>query len=478
MIWGKWQGMPGIDFFKDLGRIRGEALQSVFDLLEGICEGALVVDKDAHIVWMSEKYAHKLGLRAAADAIGHEVEAVIPTSQMRAVVKTGMPILLDIMQFGAESFVVTRIPLKDKSGEVIGAIGLVVYDQLHSLKPLVSKFARLQSALANAEHKLSQERSAKYTLGSFVGSSPAALEVKRLARRAAQIDSTVLLLGETGTGKELLAQAIHASGPRAHRPFVGINVAAIPETLMEAEFFGAAPGAYSGADRRGREGKFKLADGGTLFLDEIGDMPLGLQAKLLRVLQEHEFEPLGSNRITKVDVRVIAATSIDLGKLVAEGRFRADLYYRLNVLAITVPPLRERSEDFEALCQHLLDEIAQANGTPVREIAPDAIALLRSQPWPGNIRELRNVLERVAMFSDDLRLNAAHFQRALSASTSAGSAPEAPRNYDDALADFERRLIADALTRAGGRVTEAAVSLGVGRATLYKKMAALGISTK
>jgi len=470
--------MQGIDLLKDAGRIRGEALQSVFDLLEGMSEGALVVDKEARIVWMSEKYAHKLGLRTAADSIGQEVEAVIPTSQMRAVVRTGMPILLDIMQFGAESFVVTRIPLRDKNGEVMGAIGLVIYDQLHSLKPLVSKFTRLQSALASAETKLAQERSAKYTLGSFVGGSPAAMEVKRLARRAAQSDATVLLLGETGTGKELLAQAIHASGPRAHKPFVGINVAAIPETLMEAEFFGAAPGAYSGADRRGREGKFKLADGGTLFLDEIGDMPLPLQAKLLRVLQEHEFEPLGSNRMTKIDVRIIAATSIDLQKLVEEGRFRADLFYRLNVLAITVPPLRERLEDLEALCQHLLDEIAQASGTPVREIAPDAVALLRGQAWPGNIRELRNVLERVAMFSDDLRLTAANFRSVLKTAAAQAAAPAAVQSYDEALAGFERRLISEALTRAGGRVAEAAAALGMGRATLYKKLAALGISTR
>ena len=471
--------MPGIDLLKDAGRIRGEALQSVFELLEGICEGALVVDKDARIVWMSEKYAHKLGLKHAADSVGQEVEQVIPTSQMRAVVRTGMPILLDIMQFGSESFVVTRIPLKDKTGEVIGAIGLVIYDQLHSLKPLMSKFTRLESALANAELKLAQVRGAKYTLGSFVGASPAAQEVKRLARRAAQIDATVLLLGETGTGKELLAQAIHASGPRAHKPFVGINVAAIPETLMEAEFFGAAPGAYSGADRRGREGKFKFADGGTLFLDEIGDMPLPLQGKLLRVLQEHEFEPLGSNRVSKVDVRIIAATSIDLERRVAEGQFRADLFYRLNVLAISVPPLRERLEDMEGLCQHLLDQIAQANGTPVREITPDAIALLRGRPWPGNIRELRNVLERVAMFSDDLRLSAANFAPVLPGS--AGDEPGAPPRklrYDDALEAFERRLVTEALRDAKGKVADAAAALGMGRATLYKKLAALGIPTK
>jgi transcriptional regulator with PAS, ATPase and Fis domain len=288
----------------------------------------------------------------------------------------------------------------------------------------------------------------------------------------------VLLLGETGTGKELLAQAIHAAGPRAHKPFVGVNVAAIPETLMEAEFFGAASGAYSGADKRGREGKFKLADGGTLFLDEIGDMPLPLQAKLLRVLQEQEFEPLGSNEMVKVDVRIIAATSIDLQKLVAEGRFRADLYYRLNVLTLSVPPLRERLADLDALSEHVLDQIARRSGMPVREIAPDAIELLRSHDWPGNIRELRNVLERATMLTDDVRLALDDFVSILRIPLREAESSEPVRRYDDALAEFERRVIREALQSTGGKVPEAAKLLGLGRATLYKKLVSLGISTR
>ncbi|MBA3904375.1 MAG: sigma-54-dependent Fis family transcriptional regulator [Rhodocyclaceae bacterium] len=468
----------GPDFHKDAESIRHVAMQSMFELLEGLCEGTLVVDRDARIVWMSEKYAAKLGLNGAAETLGREVEQVIPSSLMREVLRTGKPILLDIMQFGNESFVVTRIPLRDESGEVIGAIGFALYDRLHYLKPLVSKFSRLQNALASAEKKLAEERSAKYTFSSFVGSSPACLEVKRQARRAAQLDATVLLLGETGTGKELLAQAIHAAGPRAHKPFVGVNVAAIPETLMEAEFFGAASGAYSGADKRGREGKFKLADGGTLFLDEIGDMPLPLQAKLLRVLQEQEFEPLGSNEMVKVDVRIIAATSIDLQKLVAEGRFRADLYYRLNVLTLSVPPLRERLADLDALSEHVLDQIARRSGMPVREIAPDAIELLRSHDWPGNIRELRNVLERATMLTDDVRLALDDFVSILRIPLREAESSEPVRRYDDALAEFERRVIREALQSTGGKVPEAAKLLGLGRATLYKKLVSLGISTR
>src|SRR6185503_5354538 len=196
---------------------------------------------------------------------------------------------------------------------------------------------------------------------------------------------------------------------RAQRPFISVNLAAVPETLLEAEFFGVAPGAYTGADRKGRDGKFRLADGGTLFLDEIGDMPVALQAKLLRALQEQEFEPLGSNQVIKVDVRVIAATSRDLRKLASQGRFREDLYYRLNVLPIRLPTLRDRLSDLEALAESLLEGIAVRTGMPQRELAPSALAALASYPWPGNVRELRNLLEQAAMLTDSQRLSGEDF---------------------------------------------------------------------
>ena len=237
-------------------------------------------------------------------------------------------------------------------------------------------------------------------------------------------ESTVLLLGDTGTGKELLAHGIHAASRRAARSFVGVNIAAVPDTLLEAEFFGVAPGAYTGADRKGRDGKFKLADGGTLFLDEIGDMPLALQAKLLRVLQEQELEPLGSNQVQKVDVRVIAATSRDLAAMVAGGSFRADLYYRLNVLPIRLPALRERLSDIEALAEALLEDIARRSGLAAKGLSADALDRLATRDWPGNIRELRNVLEQSALMTDDRVLTAAHLDGA-GASIPAAGLPEA-----------------------------------------------------
>jgi transcriptional regulator with PAS, ATPase and Fis domain len=281
----------------------------------------------------------------------------------------------------------------------------------------------------------------------------------------------VLLLGETGSGKELLAHAIHAASARAARPFIGINLAAVPDTLIEAEFFGVAPGAYTGAERRGRDGKFKLADGGTLFLDEVGDMPLAVQAKLLRTLQDQEVEPLGSNQVIKVDVRVIAATSRDLAALVDEGRFRADLYYRLNVLPIRVPSLRERPTDLPALSEALLADIAVRTGMPQRELDAGALQLLAVQPWRGNVRELRNVLEQAAMRTDHVRLDAAAFADVLPPQT--GERRAAPTPLPRAIAELERHSIRSALEATGGNKVSAARLLGISRATLYEKLAAM-----
>lgn len=461
----------------DPERVRQLSMKSLFESFADLCEGTIIVDSEARIVWINERYAHRLGAESAADAIGKPVEEVIPASLMRKVVETGQPILLDLMEANNATFVVMRMPLKDEKGEVIGAAGFALFDQVDALKPLFARLEMMQRDLANARKRLAEERRPKYTFSNFVGSSPSCMEVKRQARRAAQLDATVLLLGETGTGKELLAHAIHAASTRGGKPFVGINVTAIPDTLLETEFFGVAPGAYTGAERKGRIGKFQVADGGTLFLDEIGDMPLPLQSKLLRVIQEHEFEPVGSNRMQHVDVRIIAATSVDLPRRVREGSFREDLYYRLNVLSIRVPPLRERAADMEALCESILEQIEHRTGLPHRELKPDAIERLRRCLWRGNVRELQNVLEKAAMLSDKTRLGAADLDGIIPAETLPEIVPEsggeAVRSYAEAFADFERRLLAEALAASGGRVELAARKLRLGRATLYRKLSGI-----
>ncbi|MBM3352823.1 MAG: AAA family ATPase [Betaproteobacteria bacterium] len=462
---------------RDAASVLKLAARSMFDLFSSMSEGMMLVDQSGRVVWINDQYKRflpALGFAREEDFVGRPVEEVVPNTLMRHVLETGKPILIDLLTNRAGTFVVSRIPLRDEAGGIIGVLGMVLFDHPETtLQPLIAKFARLQTDLDDARRQLAAERRTKYTLASFIGSSPAALEVKRQARRAAQTGSTVLLLGETGTGKELLAQAIHASSTRAAHPFVSVNLAAVPETLLEAEFFGVAPGAYTGADRKGRKGKFELADGGTLFLDEVGDMPSALQAKLLRALQEQEIEPLGSNKVIKVDVRVLAATSRDLKAMVAEGRFREDLYYRLNVLPVRVPPLRERHADLEALAESLLESIAQRTGMPQRELAPSALAVLAAHAWPGNIRELRNVLEQAAMLTDNARLGAEDFTRVLPvppARAEQGAAPHL-RPLPQLIAELERSTIASALAATGGNKVSAAKMLGISRATLYEKLA-------
>ncbi|WP_454737336.1 sigma-54 interaction domain-containing protein [Cupriavidus necator] len=460
------------------------AMQSLFSEFDALSEGTVIVDADARVVWINQRYAARWGFSDPQQAIGRHCEEVIPNTLMRQVVETGRPILLDLMESEQEPQVVTRLPLKDDDGRVIGAVGFALFNGLQGLTPLLARLAQAQSELAATQRSLARLRRAKYSFASIVGSSKPALEAKRHARLAAQANAPVLLLGETGTGKELLAHAIHGASARASQPLVSVNVAAIPETLLEVEFFGAAPGAYTGVDRKGRVGKFQLADGGTLFLDEIGDMPLPLQSKLLRVLQDQEIEPLGSNQLVRTDVRIIAATSTDLPALVAAGRFRADLWYRLNVLAIHVPPLRARLDDLGALAHAIIDEIAGEHAGRPLELTEDAVRLLHHYHWPGNVRELRNVLERAVMLSGTCRLDAAALRAFLPfevdedlSAVNAAPAPMAgsPARYDEALATFERQFFAQALEAAGGQVSQAAKRIGMSRATLYRKLAALGM---
>jgi transcriptional regulator with PAS, ATPase and Fis domain len=494
---------------RDAQSILELAARSMFDLFANASEGMLLVDRQARVVWINDQYKRylpALGYERVEDFVGHPVDSVVQNTQMHQVLETGKPILIDLLTNRAGTFVVTRIPLRDSQGEVIGALGIVLFDHAETnLQPLVGKFSLLQRDLDDARRELASQRislrqtqrggqgnglrQSRYTFASFVGASPAAVEVKRQARRAAQSSSPVLLLGETGTGKELLAHAIHAASSRADQAFVSINIAAVPDTLLEAEFFGVAPGAFTGADPKGREGKFRLAHGGTLFLDEIGDMPLSLQAKLLRALQEGEIEPLGSNQLLPFDARVIAATSRDLGQLVREGHFREDLFYRLNVLPIRVPPLRERVQDIPALVEVLGDDMAMRSGGQAPELSPEAFALLSAQNWRGNIRELRNVLEQATMRSDSHQLLPAHLETVLRESGVAPWVPVLPgtavttlpvlaapnvsdlvRPLSEQVAELEGRAIAAAMQVAKGNKVAAAKMLGISRATLYARL--------
>ncbi len=462
-------------------RIHARAVESLFEVFETMCDGAVSVDRNARIVWINEKYRSLLGVGEGDDVLGRDIETVIPESLMREVVETGKPIPIDIMRFGDRHFVVSRLPLHDARGAVIGAVGFVLYDNLDYLEPLISKFEKLYTRLTSIEAQLAAARRTRYSIANVVGVSQDMVEIRRKARKLAQLTSPVLLLGETGTGKELLAQSIHAASERAQRPFVAVNMAAIPEGLLEAEFFGVAPGAFTGADRRARIGKFELAHGGTLFMDEIGDMPLHLQAKLLRVLEDQVIEPVGSNEVRRVDVRLIAATSRDLATRVDTGDFRKDLYYRLDVLPIRIPPVKDRLVDLRPLAEALLELIAVANNTRVRELDSSAILVMQRHAWPGNVRELRSVLQRACLESDDDVLSGQVFEQLLPAAREPrGRGDEGAGSTEATLAhrvaNLEREAILDALRRTKGKKAPAARLLGISRSTLYEKIQELGLS--
>ena len=314
---------------------------------------------------------------------------------------------------------------------------------------------------------LISERDEEFGHYGIVGHSRAIQEVITRAERVAQSRSTVLITGETGTGKELVARAIHDRSAQREMPLIKVNCAAIPETLLESELFGHVRGAFTGATTN-KKGRFALADGGTIFLDEIGAMAAPLQAKLLRVLQEREFEPLGAERTEKVDVRVIAATNRDLRQLVAEGKFQEDLYYRLNVIPIEIPPLRERREDVPGLVEHFLRKHAQRMGKRIERIEDAALAALKSHEWPGNVRELENTIERAVVLCPGTVITAASVSL-LGAPTTASSLPSMAlhQNVDWA----ERETIRRALEASGGVKKDAASLMGISQRALSHYLA-------
>jgi formate hydrogenlyase transcriptional activator len=343
----------------------------------------------------------------------------------------------------------------------------------------------LQEELVATFALIDQDRNAR-RFEQIIADSPALESVLEQVERVAPTDSTVLIEGETGTGKELIAHALHNLSSRCGRPFIKLNCAAIPLDLLESELFGHEKGAFTGAVAQ-KIGRFEMADKGTLFLDEVGDLPLPLQPKLLRVLQEQEFERLGSGRTHRVDVRLVAATHRDLAEMVEKNEFRSDLYYRLNVFPIQLPPLRERREDIEPLTTHFVDVFSRRMHKPITQISPETLAAFRSYGWPGNVRELQNLIERAVILANDSvlpnPLPAASPTRLGSRTT--GDLPSNPHmrtgEQPTTLRDSERALILQTLEAVGGVVggqNGAAAKLGLKRTTLIAKMKKLGIAPK
>jgi len=314
----------------------------------------------------------------------------------------------------------------------------------------------------------------RYSLDAIVGNSEAIKEIKKIVARAASTDSTILILGASGVGKEVFAQAIHNLSSRRNGPFVAINCAALPELLLESELFGYEEGAFTGARKGGKPGKFELADGGTIFLDEIGDMPLNMQAKILRVLQERELQPIGGTKTVKLNIRVLAATNRNLQELIAEGKFRADLYYRLNVISFTIPPLKERKEDLPLLVDFIIHKLAREKHLAPKVFSEQAMKLLKAYDWPGNIRELENIVERGLYIADTNIVHTEHLPAYIRNLNCQENSAEIP-SLKDAVRELERQLILKALKATGNNRQEAAKLLDLPRATFYHRLREFGL---
>jgi len=382
------------------------------------------------------------------------------------VIREKYPELPVIMMSGHSSLDVAVQALRtgavDFIEKPVGAERLLV-----SLKNAL-KITHLQRENRDLTARLSTEQS-------FIGESRAMKDLKDAIELAAPSRARVLITGENGTGKELIARAIHQGSDRNEAPFIKVNCAAIPSELIESELFGHEKGAFTGASQA-RKGKFELAHGGTLFLDEIGDMRLEVQAKLLRVLQEEEFERVGGSHTIRVDTRILAATNKDLAAAIAAGEFREDLYYRLNVVPMHAAPLRERKEDIARLAEHFVANACVENNRRAKTISESAMDVLSQHRWPGNVRELKNTCERLVILVVDDQIEAHHVQRLLpDFQRSSGTDYESGKALKDLIADAERRFIQAALSEYDGHVTKAATALGLERSHLYKKMKSLGL---
>lgn len=484
-IWKEKQIIGAVAVFQEITELNKAAteLEEVTKIkctlqyvLESIEEGIVVVDKQGIITMMNPAYYAVLD-KKPYEVIGKHVTEVIPNTRLHEVVEDGKGELNVIQKMNGNNCVVSRIPIV-KNNEIICAVGHVVFKDIKDLKRLANKISQLQYEIEYYKEKLRKTLGGKYTFEDIVGKNEKIEWVKKIAHKTAKGGSTVLILGESGTGKELFAHAIHNASSRCQGSFIKVNCAAIPENLLESELFGYEEGAFSGARKSGKPGKMELANGGTLFLDEVGDMPLGMQVKLLRVLQEREIERIGGTKTIKLDVRVITATNKDLEALAISGQFRQDLYYRLNIVSLHIPPLRERKDDIPLLCDLLLRKISQKLERFVDSISPEAMKVLRSYCWPGNVRELENILERsINIMDDGICILTEHLSPILEKALKPQQLEQESTRAElvEIRHDAEKNAILKALEDTGGNKSKAALLLRVNRSVFYEKLKKYGI---
>ncbi|MGD8191968.1 sigma-54 interaction domain-containing protein [Brevibacillus ginsengisoli] len=453
-------------------------------LLATMSEATTVVDKDTTVVFWNNA-AEKIYDLAKHEIVGTSLDAHFASDAIR---------LNDALTQGQSVQRVYHIPRPDShvlinsapirhDGQIIGAIS--IEQDITELVRLHEELAHTTAHLHNLQQEMNRFQAADDPFFSIKGHSAAIQQAIQSAKKVAQTDATVLLYGESGVGKELFAQAIHQSSRRGDKPFIAINCAAIPAALFESELFGYQGGAFTGAERKGKPGKLELAHGGTLFLDEVGELPLELQVKLLRALQERQFYRVGGTEPITVNTRIISATNRHLEQMIAEGKFREDLFYRLNVFSLDIPPLRERKEDIPGLVQMFLTEYSAANEHPVPRVSPEVMQAMHDYSWPGNIRQLRNIIERLSILQeggvilyDHLPLSMkSHIPPIMSRNTAHLNDHHAFHDTAHPIYDEtqEQKRILNALDRTYGNKKAAAQLLGISRGTLYNKLRKYGL---
>ncbi|KON82870.1 Fis family transcriptional regulator [Rossellomorea marisflavi] len=444
------------------------------DWLEGVIEaihdGILVIDRSGTVQLINEEYTQITGVKRD-QIIGKPLLQVRPSAKLPQVLKDGRAREGVFRKEKSMEYVVDMAPII-KDDEVVGAVS--VCKSIPEVYQLSEELKRSRKRVQQLKQAFGRIHQSTYTFSHIIGQNKDLLHMIERAKKAAATNLSILLTGESGTGKELVAQSIHHTSSRSSSPFVPVNCAAIPSALLESELFGYEKGAFTSSNEDGKSGLFELAHGGTLFLDEIGDMPVDLQSKLLRVLQEGTFRKIGGLEEQKVDVRIIAATNKDLPSMVANKKFREDLFYRINTIQLAIPPLRKRKDDIPAILTSLLKEQGNTN----IQVAPQAMSTLHQYEWPGNIRELKNAVHYAISMCEGSTISVEHLPDTIRPTT--GYRPtDRPRLLEDVLRDTEREVIVSVLNKTGTSVVgkkAAAKQLGISLASLYNKLSKLNIT--
>ena len=440
-------------------------------ILNNAYEWLVIIDDKGYIMMMSKGYKEFIGDMVPE---GKHVTEVIENTKLHDIVKTGKTQIGEIQIIKGQQVIASRLPII-KDNKIIGAIGKVIFKDITDFYDMSKKIITMEKEIKYYKDQLKKQKSAKYSFSNIIGESKSLMEVKNICQRAAMSDSNVLIMGESGTGKELFAHAIHNASDRASGPFVKINCAAIPSELLESELFGYEGGAFTGAKKEGKVGKFELANGGSIFLDEIGDMPLQMQVKLLRVLQEREIERIGSTKTRPINARIISATNKNLEEEVKSGNFREDLYYRLNVMSVNIEPLRKRKDDIRPLAKALVKKLSSQMGVHVDSISEKAMAALEAYDWPGNIRELENVIERSINLLDSDRIIKVSTLPVHITQSHKTHVYIAGSTLKEQLYDVEKSIILECLNENQGNKQKTANDLDMSRTSLYQKLKSYGI---